>query len=318
MPRRARDQDYIVTNLSSPNDINTPDEFSAGLAQSIELVDAESVQSSATRRRLNGSSPRRDPTGQDSSGSQSDTIDLTQDDTVKTLFPSSSQTPILHRNEPTLKELIDFAIRCLEVHEHHDIPFVTTEDNRVVILAARHGYAGLVLQVLVRVHDFACKVVEHRIFACCMLHGMNIMLQASGSASSLNDDKFLDACSNNNYRIFRVDSIELIDDIVHKYLWHEGSNLQQIIDEGEERRTYLHQARLNSRIGAGGTRYYYCIADDPFFDAALETDNPDFAEQYMFWYLDQLHKDATEAPSEFVYKPRYVDYPSDDEDQDQI
>ena len=147
---------------------------------------------------------------------------------------------------------------------------------------------------------------------------MHIMWQASGSASSLDDDKFLDACSSNNHRVFRADSIELIDDIIHKYLWHEGENLQQMIDDGEERRKYVHDARLNSRIGAGGTRYYYNISDDPFFDAALETDNPEFAQQYMFWYLDQLHKDPTEAPSEFVYTPRYVDYPSGDEHEDEI
>ena len=156
-----------MTNLPAADDISTPDEFPGGLTQVIDVVDAESVERPATMRRLNGSSPRRDPTGQDSSGSQSETIDLTQDETVRTLFPPSSQTPILHRNEPSLKEMMDFAIRCLKVHEHNDIPFVTTEDNRVIILAARHGYAGLVLQVLVRVHDFACKVVEHGIFACC-------------------------------------------------------------------------------------------------------------------------------------------------------
>ena len=101
-------------------------------------------------------------------------------------------------------------------------------------------------------------------------------------------------------------------------LWHEGENLQQMIDDGEERRKYVHDARLNRRIGAGGTRYYYNISDNPFFDAALETDNPDFAQQYMFWYLDQLHKDPTEAPSEFVYTARYVDYPSGDEHEDEI
>ena len=158
MPRREWENGYTVTNVNSQGDLNNEDEFPGGLTQAISLVDAESIERPATRQRLNGPSRRGHPTGPGSGSSVSEQIDLTQDDTVRQLFNDEADTPILPSQDarsgstrddklPTLDELKTIAKRLIGMHCQ---PFVVSENNRIVVLAPRKQYHGLVLQLYVR------------------------------------------------------------------------------------------------------------------------------------------------------------------------
>ena len=83
---------------------------------------------------------------------------------------------------------------------------------------------------------------------------------------------------------------------------HE-EDFEVVLKAGEEGRARLHDARKNSRIGAGGIRYYHDPLNDPFWDDSMAAVDPAWDAQYKLHYLSELHKDPSAEPSEFVYKP---------------